>query len=234
MPDASSEIPFHNRKELVLQTPSAAPRNCYMCGRTDKPLTKDHVIPKVLFPRPRPHNLITEDACEACNNSFSKDDEMFALYLSAALGRNSAGAWVWANAIVARTLPRSRPLATKVLADMTKAKILTELGLADVDILRIPQDRLERVLFRIAKGLVRHLQPVINPVALKFASERLWPTSETANVIQDARQKMMYMELGNGVFRCLYAFTPEIPRHVMFFFIFYDAVGFVVTGQPSV
>ena len=45
--------------------------------------TKDHVPPRLIFPDPRPDNLITVPACEQCNRSFSKDDEYFRIYLSA-------------------------------------------------------------------------------------------------------------------------------------------------------
>jgi hypothetical protein len=74
-------------------------KSCYLGGATDK-LTADHVIPKFLFPEPRPSNLITEDACEPCNNGFSKDDELFAVYLSKALGGKEAAKWVWKNKAV--------------------------------------------------------------------------------------------------------------------------------------
>ena len=40
--------------------------------------TKDHVPPKLIFPKPRP-NLITVPACSSCNQQASKDDEYFRL-----------------------------------------------------------------------------------------------------------------------------------------------------------
>jgi hypothetical protein len=47
---------------------------CIYCG-ADKDLTVDHVPPKLLLMRPYPPNLITVPACQACNQSFQKDDE---------------------------------------------------------------------------------------------------------------------------------------------------------------
>jgi hypothetical protein len=67
--------------------------------------------PEGLFPEPRPSNLITEDACESCNNGFSKDDELFAVYLSAALSGNEAAKCVWKNKALKRILSGSRGLA---------------------------------------------------------------------------------------------------------------------------
>jgi hypothetical protein len=131
-------------------------KSCYLCGATDN-LTADHVIPKVLFPTPRPSNLITEYACESCNNEFSMDDALLAVYLSAALGANQAGKWVWENKAVKSILSGSRALATQLVADATKKEVLTAIGVAEIDVLRIPLERLERILVRIAKGLIRHL-----------------------------------------------------------------------------
>jgi len=89
---------------------------------------------------------------------------------------------------------------------------------------------LNRILVRIAKGLIRHLDNTFNYWNLQFTVERIRPSTKTADVIRDAAQKMTYVERGNGVFRCLYGFTPDESRHAMFFLIFFDAVGFCVTG----
>jgi len=177
--------------------------------------------------------LITESACEPCNNGFSKDDALFAVYLSAALGRNEAAKWVWEHKVVKSILPKSRALATQLVADATKNEIRTEMGSVEVDVLRIPTERLERILTRITKGLIRHLIPAFDYAEYGFTIERLWPTKETAAIIQDYATKLTYMERGNAVFRCLYGFTPDEPRHAVFVLVFYDSVGFIVAGQPS-
>jgi len=39
--------------------------------------TKDHVIPKQLYPKPWPNDFITVPACKECNYSFRKDEEYF-------------------------------------------------------------------------------------------------------------------------------------------------------------
>ncbi len=53
---------------------------CVYCGCA-KADTADHVPPKLLFPVPRPSDLITVPCCRACNSSFQRDDQ----YLRAAL-----------------------------------------------------------------------------------------------------------------------------------------------------
>src|SRR4051794_36153646 len=46
---------------------------CVYCGKQTA-VTTEHVVPRALFPKPKPSNLITVDACFDCNNPKSKDD----------------------------------------------------------------------------------------------------------------------------------------------------------------
>jgi hypothetical protein len=46
---------------------------CAYCG--EKPVTVDHVPPKLMLEEPYPPNLVTVPACESCNKKFMKDDE---------------------------------------------------------------------------------------------------------------------------------------------------------------
>jgi hypothetical protein len=49
---------------------------CVYCGATDR-LSRDHIPPKNLFPKPRPDDLITVPSCKRCNQGNSKDDTYF-------------------------------------------------------------------------------------------------------------------------------------------------------------
>ena len=51
-------------------------KSCIYCGNTED-LTKDHIPPKTLFPKPRPSNLITVPCCKNCNGSFSLEKDLF-------------------------------------------------------------------------------------------------------------------------------------------------------------
>lgn len=53
---------------------------CVYCGATEE-LTKEHAPPQLLFPPPRPRDLITVPACLTCNQAGSKDAEYFRLSL---------------------------------------------------------------------------------------------------------------------------------------------------------
>src|SRR5437764_2311666 len=79
---------------------------CYLCGAADR-VTRDHIPPKGLFPRPRPSNLHTLPCCESCNNRASADDEYFRLAVSSLINRNPAGSKSWRRT-VERTLKKRR------------------------------------------------------------------------------------------------------------------------------
>src|SRR5262249_13551352 len=55
-------------------------KSCVYCSST-KNLTDEHAPPKLIFPEPRPSNLITVPACADCNQQGSKDAEYFRLWL---------------------------------------------------------------------------------------------------------------------------------------------------------
>jgi len=54
---------------------------CIFCGSTTD-VTKDHVPPKSLFPKPRPNNLITVPSCRKCNESTQENDEQLSIFIS--------------------------------------------------------------------------------------------------------------------------------------------------------
>lgn len=60
------------------------PKLCVYCGAPDG-TTTDHVPPKGIFVKPRPH-LITVPACEKCNGGASAIDEQFKVFLSLKVG----------------------------------------------------------------------------------------------------------------------------------------------------
>src|SRR5713101_1810847 len=60
--------------------PRSGTKECVYCGRKDD-LTVEHAPPLLIFPKPRPSNLITVPACRKCNSQGSKDAEYFRLCL---------------------------------------------------------------------------------------------------------------------------------------------------------
>src|SRR4051812_5642819 len=65
---------------MTLSTAPSKSKFCVYCGSSN-PSTHDHIPPKNLFPKPRPH-LLTVPCCAECNASASKDDEYFGLMIT--------------------------------------------------------------------------------------------------------------------------------------------------------
>lgn len=55
-------------------------KECVYCPSTEN-LTSEHAPPKLVFPEPRPSDLITVPACRSCNEAGSKDAEYFRVCL---------------------------------------------------------------------------------------------------------------------------------------------------------
>jgi hypothetical protein len=74
---------------------------CAYCGVDGVPITRDHVIPKCLYPvTRRDSNLIVVDACVPCNNGFSDDEVHFRNVVALAGESNAAVKELWNTMIV--------------------------------------------------------------------------------------------------------------------------------------
>ncbi len=128
---------------------------CYLCGRTDQPLTRDHVIPKCLFTEPRPQNLITLPCCIDCQQQYQKDEEFFRTFVSTAidLEDNPNAMQIWETAL--RGLERKPGLLKWITSRVFTVDIVSEAGiwLEKGMAIKIPEDRINKVLKKIALGL---------------------------------------------------------------------------------
>jgi hypothetical protein len=86
---------------------------CVYCG--GPPDTVDHVPPKVLLDDPLPSNLPGVDACSACNQGFSLDEEYFACLLECVLSGTADPVGVQREK-VRRALARNPRLASRLEA----------------------------------------------------------------------------------------------------------------------
>ncbi len=132
---------------------------CVYCGSVQN-LTVDHIPPKLLFPKPRPKNLITVPACEACNKSFSKDDENFRLrlFLSDQMDGHPDAKGQRDASLRSLTRPEAKGLKRSLLSNVRRIQLATPSGIYvgstlgfDVDL-----DRIHRVVERIVRGLFFH------------------------------------------------------------------------------
>lgn len=132
---------------------------CVYCGRVAV-LTADHIPPKLLFPKPRPLNLITVRSCNECNQGASKDDEYFRLATSirSDIGGHPAASQVIPTVLRSLGKPEATGLTKTFIRSLCDMTILGENG-EPVQVkegFRCDTKRIERVATRITKGLYSH------------------------------------------------------------------------------
>ena len=110
---------------MGIETSKPNLEQCIYCDSQEK-ITSDHVPPRCLFLKPRPH-LITVPACENCNNSAKLDDEYFRIVVSVGVENNLEGQRAWREGVI-RTLRRSEKLRQRVLSNTRAIEVVTLAG----------------------------------------------------------------------------------------------------------
>lgn len=115
---------------------------CVYCGR--EPDTSDHVPSKALLDNLLPDNLPVVDACTACNQGFSTDEEHLACFLEA-VQRGSTVAGSLIREKVQRTLTHNPKLAARIEAAKTED--------SSGQLVWVPEsDRVRNVVLKLARG----------------------------------------------------------------------------------
>lgn len=131
---------------------------CTYCGKTGS-VTRDHVPPKSLFPKPRPSSLVSVPSCRACNVGASKDDEYFRLNLSIRETDVRPVAKAIADDAI-RGLARGRSTAfrTTFLRGVREVDLVSKAGiyLGRGGTYNVNLKRLNSVAKRIVRGLYLH------------------------------------------------------------------------------
>ena len=133
---------------------------CVYCGLEepdDRDRTRDHVPPRNLFPEPRPSDLITVPCCRNCNNSASKDDEYFRSLLVREKRVDEHSQVHKVKQSFIRSLDQSKApgFSRSILNNVIPVETYTPAGIyTGLEWgYYVENDRLDRVLERIVKGL---------------------------------------------------------------------------------
>lgn len=115
---------------------------CVFCGA--KPSTRDHCPSKVLLDAPFPPNLPVVHACEACNQSFSMDEQFLACFVECVICGSTDPSSVQRENV--RRILRNNPqlaaqIQASLVADQSRCKVWT----ADMD-------RVRNVVIKLARG----------------------------------------------------------------------------------
>ncbi len=210
-------------------------RRCYLCGTTEN-LTREHIPPKCLFPKPVPTNLRlhTVPCCYPCNNSASQDDEYLRLATSLYFNGNEKAKKAWAR-VVESTLPkgRIRDRVSAIRESMKPTVVETPLGEIDASQVHIDAEQINRCLVRITKGIICTSHPEVNLRSLDFEIQPIDQFNLDSLVQSGVADAFSHWAVGDGVYHNWRAVDRDNPARGMMVHLFYEAAGWTVWFEPG-
>jgi len=175
---------------------------CYLCG-VEPANTRDHVFPANLFPKPLPTNLHTLPACRKCNESLSKDEELFRIVVASREAyEDETGNRTWTER-VRPDLQGGRSGLKKFVQSLTKvAPVLskTDVFLGMAFVLEVDREPVNNVLTKIAKGLhfldTGQILPQDSQILCDYAGDQ--PERFISPPLDEAMRGAKRFDLGDG------------------------------------
>ncbi len=215
--------------------------NCPYCGEYDK-LTKDHVIPKCLFPDDKtlPTDIPKVYACKECNNIVkSANDTYFRDFLMMDLDS-------YQHPVPQQLFPKFFRSALRNKSEfandfMQSQQIIELFTPSGVFAQRVyTSERVNQRSTSILTMMVRGLyyayieQPLPrNTTFVTFSIRDSDKLQADIRMLYDVGGK--YAKVGDGdVFKCVYAYEPTHPEISLWFLCFYNRVFFGVITNRSI
>lgn len=195
--------------------------------------TKDHVPPKLIFPKPRPR-LITVPACSICNHQASKDDEYFRLVsvLEEKSGEHTSAVGIQGS--VLRSLERSeaKGLKTSFQQQINYFDIVTEAGIYLGTSLgyEVDRSRLNRVIQRVTRGIFLHTFGRRLPIEAKVSATpaRILKDQSAVDFVNNMlTHGPPWQCLGESTFCWKYITCAEQQDTSAWLFIVYHSIAFL-------
>jgi hypothetical protein len=204
---------------------------CYLCAKpiAAEDLTVEHVFPQNLFNPGDRTDLLKLPAHRSCNASYSKDDETFRLYMTAAAGDEPRAKKLWKGPVMRSVhRPQSARYKAYILDNVRDVEVRTNSGisLGNATVLTQDPERIERVVHRMARGLHTHLTGDILPpdsvVSCDLVKPELRREPSMACLYDPARVR----SIGGGTVRFVPNYYPGDSRDAHFWIVFYDSIDF--------
>lgn len=205
---------------------------CYLCG-SEGEMTKDHIPPRGIFPRPLPSNLVTMPCCLKCNQSFHADDEYFRTVVSAFIDRTNSGKTLWDQRVVPNTIKRGR--IKKALSEMRASAepviLPTSAGWVQGVAFEYHALPIERVLVRMTRGFLRKKFPEIDQSLLDF---RMAPIVQFRfDEMAELLNQMPSFSIGGEVFTCWVGAVRDKLGFGIWFYQFHRSAAYSVEHKPK-
>lgn len=206
--------------------------HCVYCG-LHKMLTRDHVIPQCLFTNPLPPNLITAPVCDDCNKEKGRDDDFLRDFLASDMFGNQSpiANQIFHEKVLKSARRNSSELARVALTDFRIEPFYTtgSIYLSDVIAVPVDADRIERIMFRIVRGLYydARRQRIPNHYSSQVRQYNPWGFASLWQHFDEQQWALSTRVLGN-VFGCGFLYDKEDPFVTIWLISFYERVFFSV------
>jgi hypothetical protein len=210
-------------------------RRCYLCGTADN-LTREHIPPKCLFPKPVPSDLRlhTVPCCYICNNSASQDDEYLRLATSSLFNGNAKAKAAWSR-VVESTIPagRIRDRVSALRESMKPTVVETPMGNIAASQFHIDAEQINRCLVRITKGILFSGHPEVDLKVLDFEITLIDQFKLDLIVSSGLADTFSHWAIGDGVYHNWRAVDRENSARGMMVHLFYEAACWMVKFEPG-
>jgi len=210
---------------------------CAYCGVTPA-ATRDHVVPKCLFPKPLPPLLITAPVCLKCNQDKARDEQYLrdALIVDIYTSEHPMAKAIF-DGEMARARARNRSEIARTARDARMEPLYTPGGIYLGHHATMPLDweRISRTISLMVRGLYWKLRGEPFPQGYTINVLRLDPLD--VQTVWDAINAAHFngpYGLGDGIFACVMQVVAEDPGMTRWLLWFYQNYVVLVTTKPEV
>lgn len=207
---------------------------CAYCGKDLQPgdVTKDHVIPRSMFPETYRKQRLTVKCCRACNAFYRKSEDRFrAWVLSGQAGDTEPGAMLLPRLL--QSLNKDQGLRAAYLSSIMQAELEIPGGIqpGPAVVVALERDVETRALAKIARGLLFHETGRILPQRTTVVGARM---SDLSRLDDKIRATTAGRSDWPGVFRYRFGLAKDGPDASLWLMLFDDIEPFmVVTRGPN-
>ena len=201
-------------------SPKNTKQMCVLCGIREA-TTSDHVPPKAIFPKPRPNDLVTVPSCFDSNNTGSKYDEEFRVFLSLQLGMETPTTRrLWKNEAL-RTVHHNRRLQQHLVEKSWEVNLRTPAGiyLGKRRAVAMPVRPHNSVMDRTVRGLYfHHYGEILGPrISCKVA-----PLTGLSKEFSAIVNLMTFSTIGGDALWYRHGRAAESPPDSLWLLLFYQ------------